>query len=162
MTVICRKANLEDLDALVELIQLYAEQGIMLPRSREALMRQLDTFVVADDNGEIVGCGSLLKLGEDLVEIRSLGLMNKYRGQGIGKQIVDYLTELAKLMKVPKIMALTYQVAFFERLGFSVVPKEIFPEKVWKDCIFCKKQHCCDEIAVMKRIDIKTMPNLSE
>jgi amino-acid N-acetyltransferase len=162
VTVICRKANLEDLDALVELIQLYAEQGIMLPRSREALMRQLDTFVVADDNGEIVGCGSLLKLGEDLVEIRSLGLMNKYRGQGIGKQIVDYLTELAKLMKVPKIMALTYQVAFFERLGFSVVPKEIFPEKVWKDCIFCKKQHCCDEIAVMKRIDIKTMPNLSE
>jgi amino-acid N-acetyltransferase len=58
-------------------------------------------------------------------------------------------------MDIPKVMALTYQVAFFEKMGFIVVPKEIFPEKVWKDCIFCKKQHCCDEIAVMKWIELK-------
>lgn len=155
MAVVCRKATIDDLDALVVLIQLYAEQGIMLPRSKDALLRQLDSFVVADDDGEIVGCGSLTKLNDDLVEIRSLGLLNKYRGQGLGKQIVDHLLELAKQMNVPKVMALTYQVPFFERLGFIVVPKEIFPEKVWKDCIFCKKQHRCDEIAVMKRIDVK-------
>ncbi len=154
MTVVCRKATEKDLDALVTLIQLYAEQGIMLPRSREALQRQLDTFIVAEDEGEIVGCGSLMKLGDDLIEIRSLGLLNKYRGKGLGRQIVEFLIEQARQMKVPKVMALTYQVAFFERLGFTVVPKEIFPEKVWKDCIFCKKQHCCDEIAVMKRIDL--------
>jgi amino-acid N-acetyltransferase len=154
MTVVCRKATEKDLDALVTLIQLYAEQGIMLPRSREALQRQLDTFIVAEDEGEIVGCGSLMKLGDDLIEIRSLGLLNKYRGKGLGRQIVEFLIEQARQMQVPKVMALTYQVAFFERLGFTVVPKEIFPEKVWKDCIFCKKQHCCDEIAVMKRIDV--------
>jgi amino-acid N-acetyltransferase len=154
MTVVCRKATEKDLDALVTLIQLYAEQGIMLPRSREALQRQLDTFIVAEDEGEIVGCGSLMKLGDDLIEIRSLGLLNKYRGKGLGRQIVEFLIEQARHMQVPKVMALTYQVAFFERLGFTVVPKEIFPEKVWKDCIFCKKQHCCDEIAVMKRIDL--------
>ena len=154
MTVVCRKATEKDLDALVTLIQLYAEQGIMLPRSREALQRQLDTFIVAEDEGEIVGCGSLMKLGDDLIEIRSLGLLNKYRGKGLGRQIVEFLIEQARQMQVPKVMALTYQVAFFERLGFTVVPKEIFPEKVWKDCIFCKKQHCCDEIAVMKRIDL--------
>ncbi len=152
MAVVCRIAEERDLDALVVLIQLYAEQGIMLPRSREALQRQLDTFVVADDDGEIVGCGSILQLADDLVEIRSLGLLNRYRGQGLGRQIVDFLLAQASALGVPKVMALTYQVAFFERMGFAVVPKEIFPEKVWKDCIFCKKQHCCDEIAVMKRI----------
>jgi amino-acid N-acetyltransferase len=155
VAAICRKARENDLDDLVTLIQLYAEQGIMLPRSREALHRQLDTFVVAEDEGEIVGCGSLMKLGEDLLEIRSLGLLNKYRGQGLGRQIVDFLMEQAKQMDIPKVMALTYQVAFFEKMGFIVVPKEIFPEKVWKDCIFCKKQHCCDEIAVMKWIELK-------
>ena len=156
MAVVCRQAVETDLDALVTLIQLYAEQGIMLPRSRDALQRQLDSFVVADDDGQIVGCGSLTRLNDDLLEIRSLGLLNKYRGQGLGRQIVDFLLERAKAMNVPKVMALTYQVPFFEKMGFTIVPKEIFPEKVWKDCIFCKKQHCCDEVAVMKRIDVKS------
>lgn len=34
--------------------------------------------------------------------------------------------------------------------GFTVVEKDIFPEKVWTDCIHCPKQHACDEIAVLK------------
>jgi amino-acid N-acetyltransferase len=155
VAIVCRKAQLADLDALVALIQMYAEEGIMLPRSREALQRQLSMFIVADDDGELIGCGSLMKLGDDLVEIRSLGVLSRYQGRGVGRQIVETLIEMATTMKVPKVMALTYQVAFFERLGFTVVPKEIFPEKVWKDCIFCKKQHACDEIAVMKRLDTK-------
>ena len=155
MTIVCRKARLEDLDALVGLIQMYAEEGIMLPRSRDALQRQLAMFIVADDQGELIGCGSLMKLGDDLVEIRSLGVLSRYQGRGVGRQIVETLIQMAMAMDIPKVMALTYQVPFFERLGFTVVPKEIFPEKVWKDCIFCKKQHACDEIAVMKRLDAK-------
>jgi amino-acid N-acetyltransferase len=82
-----------------------------------------------------------------------LGITEGYKGQGIGKQLVNFLTEEARTQQIPKIMALTYEVAFFEKNGFSVVSKEIFPEKVWKDCVHCKKQHCCDEIAVLKRLD---------
>ena len=88
-----------------------------------------------------------------MVEVRSLGISDGYKGQGIGRQIVNQLIEEAKSQNIPKVMALTYEVAFFEKNGFSVVPKDIFPEKVWRDCIHCKKQFCCDEIAVMKRID---------
>ena len=50
-------------------------------------------------------------------------------------------------------MALTYEAAFFESVGFSIVPKPVFPEKVWRDCVSCHKQYCCDEIAVIKRLD---------
>jgi len=49
-------------------------------------------------------------------------------------------------------MALTYAVSFFVRNGFEVVDKEIFPEKVWTDCMNCPKRNACDEIAVMKKI----------
>jgi amino-acid N-acetyltransferase len=153
MTVLCRKAQEDDVDTLFEIIQGYAEKGIMLPRSKEILRHQIDTFVVAVIDGQMVGCGSLTQLGKELVEIRSLGITDGYKGQGIGKQLVNFLTEEAKAKQIPKIMALTYEVAFFEKNGFSVVPKEIFPEKVWKDCVHCKKQHCCDEIAVLKRLD---------
>jgi amino-acid N-acetyltransferase len=125
----------------------------MLPRSKEILRHQLDTFVVAEADGQMVGCGSLTQLGPELVEIRSLGITDGYKGLGIGKMLVSFLTDEARTQHIPKIMALTYEVAFFEKNGFDVVPKEIFPEKVWKDCVHCKKQHCCDEIAVLKRLD---------
>lgn len=155
LTIICRKANEHDVDGLFELIKAYAEKGIMLPRSKEMLVHSIDTFVVAVDeaSGQLLGCGSLCRLGQELVEIRSLGVKLDYKGLGIGRRLVEFLVEEAGQQQIPKVMALTYEVAFFEKMGFHVVPKEIFPEKVWKDCIHCKKQHCCDEIAVLKRLD---------
>mgnify|MGYP001244476408 FL=1 len=153
MVATCRKATEQDVDSLYDIIQYYAEKGIMLPRSKEALRKHIDSFVVAEADGRFVGCGSLIRLGQDLMEIRSLGVAEQYRGRGIGRMIVDFLLEEAKVQRVPKVMALTYEVAFFQKNGFSVVPKEIFPEKVWTDCVNCKKQHCCDEVAVLKRLD---------
>ncbi len=152
MTVICRKAAAQDIEVLYSLIQSYAEKAIMLPRSRETLLEQLDSFVVAELNGDIVGCGSLTRLGQELVEIRSLGITEKYKGLGIGTKLVDYLIEEARQQKIPKVMALTYAVPFFEKNGFRVVSMDIFPEKVWKDCVHCPKRHACDEIAVLKEI----------
>jgi amino-acid N-acetyltransferase len=150
MSAVCRKASAEDVDAMYAIIQNYAEKGIMLPRSRQMIERHLDSFVVAEADGEVVGCGSLFVLGSDLVEIRSLGVDEKYQGRGIGGKLVEYLTGEAGRKGIPKVMALTYEVEFFRKHGFEVVQKEIFPEKVWTDCIHCKKQHHCDEIAVLK------------
>src|SRR5690606_2479528 len=114
--------------------------------------RNIDSFVIAEIDGQFVGCGSLTRLGEDLVEIRSLGMTESYKGYGIGGKIVDQLIVNAQNQGISKIMALTYAVSFFVRNGFHVVEKEIFPEKVWTDCAICPKRHACDEIAVMKKI----------
>jgi amino-acid N-acetyltransferase len=122
----------------------------MLPRSREALQRHIDSFIVAEENGRLIGCGSLFRLGSDLVEIRSLGMAEGYKGLGLGSRLVDALLTEARAIGVPKVMALTYAVDFFRKNGFEVVDKEIFPEKVWTDCVHCAKQHCCDEIAMLK------------
>lgn len=148
----CRSATVDDIEPLYLMIEEYAQKGIMLPRSRAALQRQIDLFVVAEMDGKVVGCGSLCRLGNDLVEIRSLGLRDEYQGKGIGSLIVNELTEEAIRQKIPKIMALTYAVDFFLRNGFDIVEKEIFPEKVWTDCVNCSKQHACDEIAVLKML----------
>ncbi|WP_239617442.1 N-acetyltransferase [Cohnella mopanensis] len=153
MPIVCRKALPEDVDALYELIQGYAANGIMLPRSREALTRNIDTFIVAQDGDRLIGCGSLCRLGSDLVEIRSLGIVDGYKGQGVGSRLVDALIEEARVQGIPKVMALTYEAAFFQKNGFKIVDKEIFPEKVWTDCVNCPKQHCCDEIAVVRVIE---------
>ncbi|MDN4599839.1 N-acetyltransferase [Paenibacillus sp. F6_3S_P_1C] len=154
MSAICRKAVPEDVEPLFEMIKGYAERGIMLPRSREVLQRQLDHFVVAEVNGEVVGCGSLCRLGNDLVEVRSLGISEGHKGMGIGSLLLDRLVEEAEKQQIPKVMALTYEVSFFLKNGFAVVNKDIFPEKVWTDCVHCSKQDCCDEIAVLKELNI--------
>ncbi|MCM3339638.1 N-acetyltransferase [Paenibacillus sp. MER TA 81-3] len=150
MTAMVRKATPDDIDTLFELIQHYAEQGIMLPRSRDILKKQLEHFVVAELGGQMVGCGSLCQLGSDLVEIRSLGITPGHKGKGIGSLLVDELVAEAKERAIPKVMALTYEANFFQKNGFDIVQKEIFPEKVWTDCVHCKKRDCCDEIAVLK------------
>ncbi|WP_269079192.1 N-acetyltransferase [Paenibacillus durus] len=150
---ICRSATLEDVEPLYLMIEEYAQRGIMLPRSRKVLERQIDQFVVAEIDGRVVGCGSLCRLGNDLVEVRSLGLRDECKGQGIGSMIVEELTKEARRQKIPKIMALTYAVNFFLKNGFHIVNKEIFPEKVWTDCVNCSKQDACDEIAVLKMLD---------
>lgn len=153
MTIACRRANESDIDSLYDLIWHYAEKGIMLPRTKEMLQETIQDFVVAQEDERLVGCGSLCRLGQDLVEIRSLGVSEGHKGKGIGSSIVNVLEKEAREQRIPKLMALTYEVKFFEKMGFSVVNKEIFPEKVWRDCVHCKKQHCCDEIAVLKRLD---------
>ncbi len=152
-TVVCRKATGADVEALYELIEDYAQKGIMLPRSRQALSRLIDTFVVAEIDEQIVGCGSLFQLGADLVEIRSLGITDGHKGQGIGSKLMEKLLEEAGRQGLPKVMALTYEVSFFLKNGFHVVDKEIFPEKVWTDCVNCPKQHACDEIAVLRVLE---------
>jgi len=149
----CRRATHDDVEILYHLIKGYAERGIMLPRTRESLHHIIDTFVVAHVGEEVVGCGSLCQLGKDLVEIRSLGMSENYKGLGIGTLLVDALSEQARALGITKVMALTYAVPFFEKNGFSVVEKEIFPEKVWTDCVNCPKQHACDEIAVLKTLE---------
>lgn len=111
--VICRNAVVEDVEPLYLMIEEYAQRGIMLPRSRQALTRQIDQFVVAEIEGRFVGCGSLFKLGNDLVEIRSIGLNDEGKGKGVGSMILAKLVEEARNQKIPKVMALTYAVDFF-------------------------------------------------
>lgn len=151
--IVTRKARIEDVEPLYIMIADYASRGIMLPRSRQVLERQIGDFVVAEVDDVVVGCGSLCRLGEELVEIRSLGISEGHKGRGLGSMLVDQLIEEARNQKIPKVMALTYEVSFFLKNGFTVVEKDIFPEKVWTDCVNCAKQQCCDEIAVLKILD---------
>lgn len=148
-----RKAELHDVDGLYALINYYVPDGIMLYRSKETLTKNIDSFVVAIEEGRVIGCGSLSRLGTDLIEIRSLGVYPEYKSKGIGGLLVDQLEVAARETGVPKLMALTYATNFFKAKGFSVVEKEIFPEKVWLDCSTCAKKDRCDEIAVLKVIN---------
>ncbi|OMP68059.1 N-acetyltransferase [Domibacillus epiphyticus] len=143
-----RKAVLKDVEQVFELVNQYANEGLMLPRTRDSLVLNLQSIFVAEEEGEILGIASLAILGHDLAEIRSLAVSEKAKGRGIGRMLVARVVEETKKIGIPKLISLTYQVAFFEKCGFKVIQKTEMPQKVWTDCIHCPKFPSCDEIAM--------------
>jgi len=147
-----RKARPDDAPLIAELVDLGAREGQLLPRSLDAIRTTIGNWVVAEENGRIVGCGSLLDMSPVLGEVRSLAVAPAYRHNGVGAKLVTALIDQARARRVPTVFALTRAVTFFEKLGFEVAAKENFPEKVWRDCLNCPVRFACDETAVMKSI----------
>ncbi len=147
-----RKAKVTDAQAVYELINHYAEFDRMLFRSVSYIYENLQIFNVAEENGQIVGCGALQVIWSDLGEIKSLAITEEQKGRGIGKELVNYMILQAKELGLPRVFALTLEPEFFEKMGFEVVDKAQLPMKVWSDCAKCPKQDHCDEIAMLKMI----------
>lgn len=144
-----RKAKLSDAEGILELINYFAEKGLMLPRTRSTLYEGIREFVVAVEDGKIIGTGSLHIIWNDLAEIRALAVDHNSHGKGVGREIVEILLVEAVALQCPKVFTLTYQVDFFEHMGFQLVDKETMPHKVWKECINCVKFPNCDENAMI-------------
>ena len=149
---IIRRATLDDAQQISELVHLGEREGQLLPRSDDSIRTSIDDWIIAEENGRIVGCGSLLEMSPVLVEVRSLAVAPEHRKNGVGAQIVSALVDLARERGIPTVFALTREVLFFEKLGFRVTEKENFPEKVWRDCNICPVQLMCDEVAMVKSV----------
>ncbi len=143
-----RRATADNVEAIVQIVNHYAEQNLMLWRTPEQIARALPGFLVAEEDGRVVGCGSLVELTPQLTEIRSLAVAPDYRGQGLGRQLVDALVYLARQAGYDQVCALTLRESFFNRAGFVTVDRWALAPKVWHECIYCSKFHACDEIAV--------------
>ena len=146
-----RKATFKDIEAIYQLVADYAEEGVMLARSRNTLYETLRDMIVAeDDAGAIVGVGGLHIIWDRLAEVRTLAVSPQKTRQGIGAEIVKRLIAEGEQLGVEKVFTLTYKPGFFQTLGFETITKEELPHKVWKECIDCPKFPNCDEIAMVK------------
>jgi amino-acid N-acetyltransferase len=159
-----RPATIHDVPKIQEIINSHAELGKMLFKSFGQLYEDLRDFGVFIEDGQVVGCVALTIIWADLAEVRSLAVDEESRGRGIGKQLVQWSIAEARRLGIARLMALTYEQNFFEKLGFKVVQKETLPLKVWSDCVRCPKRDGCDEIAVVLelpdvvRVDLPAAP----
>jgi len=143
-----RKAVLADIEGIYELVDYYAERGLILPRSRHSIFESLRDFTVAEQDGCIIGTGALTLAWDGLAEVRALTVLPQHLRTGIGLQIVAMITAEAKNLGISKLFVLTYHPEFFATAGFSEISKEALPHKVWRDCINCSKFPNCDETAM--------------
>ncbi len=124
----------------------------MLFRSMADIYENLMSFIVAELNGEVVGCCSLQIIWSDLAEIKSLAVHEHAMGKGLGRELVTSALQRAYAIGISSVFALTVNTDFFEKMGFQRIKKDALPMKVWKDCASCPKQAHCDEIAVIKQL----------
>ena len=152
MSILVRKALLSDVKPLIRLINDYASQGIMLPRTEFELAENVRDFTVAALDGEVAGCGALHFYGLRTGEVRSLAVNPERKNHGIGRRLVEALESEAIAHGLVSVFAFTYIPDFVSRLGYVEVDRQQLPAKVWKDCLRCPKLQCCDEVAMQKRI----------
>jgi amino-acid N-acetyltransferase len=145
-----RKAGMQDIPALLDLINGYAAKGIMLSRTEFELSENMRDFMVAYDGNTLAGCGALHFYSPTIGEVRSLAVAESHKKHGIGRMIVDALVYEAKLYGLDAVFAFTYVENFFAKAGFHVVERGELPLKAWKDCLRCPKFQACDEVAVIR------------
>jgi amino-acid N-acetyltransferase len=144
-----RKAKISDLKQAHRLINDFAKQGQMIPRSLNELYETLRDFVICEVEGNVCGVCALHIMWEDLAEIRSLAVDKHLQRHGIGKNLVKHCLREAQDLGIKRIFALTYQPGFFKKLGFCDTDKAALPQKIWGDCVRCPRFPECDENAVI-------------
>ena len=153
-SVIIESAREADAYKIPELLAPWVARQIVLPRTPEDILEHLENFLVARRDDALVGVVAVRDFGDGLNEIRSLAVGSGFEGAGLGSALVEAAIALARRERHAKrIFALTMRPRLFQRLGFTIVDKELFPQKVWLDCSKCPKRDCCDEVAVSLELE---------
>jgi amino-acid N-acetyltransferase len=116
-----RSARTSDIKGIRALIDTYAIGGRLLTKETVTLYESVQEFIVAIENDEIVGCGALHVLWEDLAEVRTVAVVERLRGTGVGHNLMLAIEERARAIGVKRIFCLTFETEFFGRHGFEEI-----------------------------------------
>ena len=121
MSVVFRPARTSDIKEIRKIIDAYTLQRRLLAKETVTLYEDVQEFTVAELDGEIIGCGALHVLWEDLGEVRTVAVIEQYRGQKIGNQIMEKIIERARALGLRRLFCLTFETGFFGRHGFKEI-----------------------------------------
>jgi amino-acid N-acetyltransferase len=116
--VTVRRARTSDVPTVRRLLDGYARDRILLDKPTVTLYEDLQEFWVAEQDAEVVGCGALHVMWEDLAEVRTLAVRPDLHGRGVGHQLLIKLLQTARWLGVQRIFCLTFEVDFFAKHGF--------------------------------------------
>jgi len=126
-----RRASIDDVGGILELIAPLEAEGVLVRRSRELLEMEIDQFVVTERDGMIVACAALYPFAEEQVgELACLAVHRDYRKQGRGDDLLAYIERQAKDMGISRLFVLTTRTAhWFQERGFREADIKDLPVK---------------------------------
>ena len=156
---VLRRARLADAERIFALIRDHVDQ--LVPKPMGDIVASIDRFVVAETDGEIVGCATYSILPEigvaerATVELQSVAVRASYRKLGIGRALVETLLKRIAAFQPADALVLTFAPAFFSKLGFAEISKSKVMHKLYSGCIHRTKHadpFTCPEIAMSRKI----------
>lgn len=118
--VTVRRARTADVRTIKALVDEYAGR-VLLAKELVTLYEAVPEFLVAELDGQVVGCGALHILWEDLGEIRTVAVTPAVLGRGVGHAIVEALIDNARALGLERLFVLTFEKQFFTRHGFAEI-----------------------------------------
>ena len=151
-----RAAQLADAERIFALIRSHSD--MLVPKPMGDVVASIDRFVVAEVDGEIVGCATYSILPEigaaerATVELQSVAVSAPFRKLGIGRALVETLLKRIASFRPADALVLTFAPGFFAKLGFAEIPKSKVMHKLYSGCLHCTKHadpFTCPEKAMM-------------
>ena len=121
VATVLRRARTSDVREIRQLIDAYTADGRLLSKATVTLYEDVQEFVIAERHGEVIGCGALHVMWEDLAEIRTVAVRPELHGLGIGSAILGDLLSRARDLGVRRVFCLTFETDFFARHGFEPI-----------------------------------------
>lgn len=150
-----RKAVFGDGSAIFQRIKSHPNE--LVPRPLSDILLNIDRFLVAEYNGEIVGTAAWSVLPEldpkrnPSIEIQSVSVRQDFQGQGLGRRLVEAAMDRVMEYRPDQIIVLTFTPPFFAKLGFVPVSKETLMYKLYQGCVNCTRYESpftCPEVAM--------------
>ena len=130
-----RWARTPDVRAIRAIVAPMAQSRVLIAKEAVTYFEALQQFRVAELDGQVVGCGALHVMWEDLAEIRTLAVRPEAKGAGVGSALLDALVEDARQLGVRRLFCLTFEVDFFSRHGFEPIEGQAVDPEVYAELL---------------------------
>ncbi|MEJ6553696.1 amino-acid N-acetyltransferase [Microbacterium esteraromaticum] len=130
-----RPARSTDVLGIHALLEPLVDQRILLGKDLAVLYGAVQEFVIAEADGQLIGCGALHVMWEDLGEVRTLLVRDDYLRHGVGRAIVTDLEHRARQLGLTRLFCLTFETDFFSRRGFEPIGEQVVDADVYSQLL---------------------------
>jgi len=126
-----RPATIDDVGAILQLIEPLEQDGTLVPRGRAVIEREVENFTVLEHDGVIYGCATLNDYPKDqMAEMACLIVHPEWQGAGEGEILLRHMEARARAYGAKRLFVLTTRTShWFIKRGFvqggvADLPKE--------------------------------------
>jgi amino-acid N-acetyltransferase len=154
-----RPARTTDVPAIQALVDPLVQKRILLGKDRVVFYESLQEFrVVEDAAGELIGCGALHVMWEDLGEVRTLAVADEWLHRGVGHAILEHIEASATGLGLSRLFCLTFETGFFGRHGFRAISEDVVAPEVYAELVRSQDEGVA-EFLDLSRVKPNTLGN---
>ena len=134
--VVVRRARTPDVRAIRSLVEPMASSRRIVTKDAVAYYEAVHEFRVVEVDREVVGCGALHVMWEDLAEVRTVAVRPDLKGHGAGfGGARPSCSQDARDLGVARVFCLTFETWFFGGHGFQPIDGQAVEPEVYAELL---------------------------